>query len=526
MVAEVSWVGSMDHSLPPSTSLPGASGGPTWLSRIAELPNLAAAWDKVRRNAGAPGVDGVTVAAFERAVSNELSRLRLGLMDGSYRPRPVRAVDIPKPSGGLRTLGIPTVADRVVQQAVSQVLTPVWEALFSPSSHAYRRGHDAHDAVAQVQQHLTAGRPWVVDLDIEKFFDRIHHDRLLEQLHAQVPEAAVLTLIRQFLEAGVLRSGYRLPTTEGTPQGSPLSPLLANIVLDALDQHLDAQGQPFSRYADDVVLLCATEAEGHSALEAARAFLAERLQLRLNESKTRLCTPPEVTFLGFAFHRDAAGAWRRVISAASMEAFRTQVDEITAPEGGSMDVEAVSRELAAYVHGWENYYRHDETATTVKRLRAHARTAMRRLIWQQWGTPERRVQELVRRGISAEAAAEFVTACPDAATAASSPVLGGALPNAFFATCGLAPAPAVAAMPYDTPAVSGLKSTPARPAPFPAAKKQGAPPAAPETKSFAVPSGEWGLHLGLCLGLGPWGGLRGALDLRLPIGPKKGAGTP
>lgn len=431
----------------PVTNTVTDTGAATWLPRIADGANLTTAWEKVRRNGGAPGVDGVTNAAFESGFIKALPRLRQALLDGSYQPHPVRAVDIPKPSGGLRTLGIPTVTDRVVQQALHQVLGPVWEGNFSPSSHAYRRGHDALDAVAQVQTQLTAGREWIVDLDIEKFFDRIHHEGLLARVRSRVSEAAVLALIRSFLEAGVLRSGYRLPTTEGTPQGSPLSPLLANIVLDALDQELDACGQPFSRYADDVVMLCRTEEEARAALDKARAFLSDRLHLALNESKTRVCTPPEVTFLGFSFQRDATGAWRRAISAASMEAFRAQVDAVTARDDHAPDAEMVLHELAAYVHGWENYYRHPETAAAVRRLRAHARTAARRLLWRLWGTPERRTQELVRRGISPEVAREFVLACPDAAMAAASPVLGGALPNAFFATYGLAPAAAPAATP-------------------------------------------------------------------------------
>ncbi|MCB1244340.1 MAG: group II intron reverse transcriptase/maturase [Verrucomicrobiales bacterium] len=493
----------------PSPELPDSNKGsePSWLRRIADSANLMAAWERVRRNRGAPGTDGESVAQFERRLPTGLPRIRQSLLEGSYLPHPVRAVDIPKPSCGVRTLGIPTVEDRVVQEAIAQVLTPVWERLFSPSSHGYRRGHDAQDAVSQVQQHLVAGREWLVDLDIERFFDRIHHDRLLEALKAHVQDDALLRLIRDFLEAGMVRGGYRLPSTEGTPQGSPLSPLLANIVLDAFDQHLDHQEQAFSRYADDVVLLCATEEEARSALDDARCFLRERLNLALNESKTRLCTPPEVTFLGFSFQRDPAGAWRRCISAASLESFRAQVDQMTCEETavpGEGDL--LLRELAAYVHGWENYYRHPETSTTVKRLRAHARTALRRLFWCRWGSPERRVAELVRRGIPVDAARHLVQTCPDAATAAVHPVMGNALPNAYFASFGLGPETSPGSLPYGVVTPHSVKrASPGAPAGRRSSAVGGDNPDGPKP-------GGIGLHLGWWLSLGRFGALRGTFE--------------
>lgn len=501
---------------------------PPTVEGLVSQANIVAAWEKVRKNGGAPGVDGVTIPALSQQFAQEWARTRETIVSGCWQPQPVRAVDIPKPSGGTRTLGIPTVMDRVVQQALAQVIAPLWERGFSSSSYAYRPGRGAHQAVLAAQQVIASGREWVVDLDIEKFFDHVHHSRLLDRLAGRVQDEAMMALVHRCLEAGSVRGGFRLPAVEGTPQGSPLSPLLSNIVLDEFDQHLDTLQQPFARYADDIILFCPSEAAATERLEEARKFLAAQLDLQLNPDKTGIRSPDKLTFLGFTFASDGTGTWKRAIAPTSLEAFRLHVDELVeTAHGQSRSFDHVTQSITGYLQSWERYYRLVESPNLGKKLRTIARTAVRRFLWVSWGTPERRTSELVQRGVSLECARQFVQTCSDASAAATSAVMGNAVPNSALAAHGLDEPAATSAVPY---AVQGkIKS--AAPAPKPAFAKAPVPkPTIPSStpplghrtpvpveRSPALATGkDIGAHIGFCLCLGVFGSLKGAVDLRWP----------
>ena len=396
--------------------------------------NVARAWDRVRKNNGAPGMDGVTVAALKPVFSEAWGRTLAALEAGDYRPLPVRRVEVPKPAGGTRLLGIPAVMDRVVQQALAQVLAPDWEARFSPASYAYRPGRGAHDALAAAVQWLEAGGAWAAQLDIEKFFDRVDHGRLVERLGATGLDARLVELIRQFLAAGAVSGGVWEDTPQGTPQGSPLSPLLANIVLDGLDRRLEALGARHVRYADDVLILGRTRTETEAMVENAAAYLLAELNLRLNEGKTRLTPAPEAEFLGFRFRRLADGRWQRVIAPAAQEAFRGQVNALTEYRPG-VAPEAMLAEVCRFVRGWRCYFTVPGQPWAADQFQSHARARVRRWLWQSWSTPERRAAELTAGGLDAAAAQRASTLEADAPQLTA--VLGQAVPNAWFERCGL-----------------------------------------------------------------------------------------
>lgn len=396
--------------------------------------NVARAWDRVRKNNGAPGIDGVTVGALKAVFSEAWARTLAMLESGDYRPLPVRRVEVPKPAGGTRTLGIPAVMDRVVQQSLAQVLAPEWEARFSPASYAYRPGRGAHDALAAAVQWLEAGSAWAAHLDIEKFFDRVDHGLLVERLAATGLDARLVELIRHFLAAGAIFGGLWQDTPQGTPQGSPLSPLLANIVLDGLDHRLEALGARHVRYADDLLILGRTRTETEAMVENAAAYLLAELHLRLNDGKTRITPAHEAEFLGFRFRRLADGRWQRAISPAAHEGFRAQVNAIAEYRTG-VSQEAVLAEVCRFVKGWLCYFTVPGEPWLADQSQSHARARLRRWLWQSWSTPERRQAELIARGVDA-AVAERASAL-EVDDPKLMPVLGQAAPNACFVRCGL-----------------------------------------------------------------------------------------
>lgn len=406
------------------------------LPSLASDPNLLAAFAVVRANRGAPGVDGETIAAFETTLPTRLPALQSDLLAGTYRPSPVRAFDLPKASGGVRTLGIPTVVDRVVLQAISQVLTPLWEPTFSPFSFAYRPGRSAQDAVAAAQQYLAAGRSWVVDLDIEKFFDRVDHVRLMLRLGQRVHDAALLDLIADFLRSGRQRQNAPFEATSlGLAQGSPLSPLLANIVLDELDQEFTRLGWAFARYSDDCILLAASEQEARSMLDFIAGFLDHRLHLRLHPEKTRVVLPADAAFLGFTYRLSRYGQVQRQVTHQSFNEFRRKVRELARPDP-ARSFDATVRQVAEFVRGWSTYFGFAQDRT-VAAARSFARTRLRECAWQLWRDPAQRRQELIRLGVN-EAAAEtaaYRLALPH--DTVHIPALATAFPNAWFDRFGL-----------------------------------------------------------------------------------------
>lgn len=498
------------------------------LQSVLAVENVRRAWDKVRGNGGAPGCDRQTIAElaprFEKAWGETCERI----LKGVYRTKPVRQVKVPKADGGVRVLGIPTVIDRVVQQAVAQALAPLWEPHFSPHSYAYRPGRGAHDAVAAVQRALNAGGVWAADLDIERFFDSIDHDLLLKRLESRGCPGDVRELVAGFLRAGAISGGRREATPSGTPQGSPLSPLLANVMLDELDRTLTERGAPFARYADDVLILAPTEADASRRRMEAEEVLAG-LGLRLNAAKTRVLGAERVEFLGFSFARGERG-WIRCVAPGAMAAARDEVTAIVR-RAGVQDWEGIAREAGVYLAGWSAYFSHAERPWDVSAVRSHARVQLRVAMWRRWGSPARREQELVARGLHPEQARGLAESRIGEEEAGRSPVLGQAFPNSVFAPFGLAPAPAprkAAGGAYfqvpRTLSCGGSGSAAAGPkpsAPGTTARNAGAPHQESCVPSKPKEAGGW--RLGLTLAIGRF---RAELGVTIHRGTAAGRGKP
>jgi RNA-directed DNA polymerase len=380
------------------------------LEEVASVSNLALALLKVIRNQGAPGVDGQTVEEAQRNAEPLLAALRHDLLAGSYRPGDVRRVWLPKPGGGQRGLGIPNVVDRVVQQAVLQVLEPIFEPTFHLSSHGFRPHRGAHTAIAQVKEHLEAGYQTVVDIDLSKFFDRVHHQRLLDRIAQRVSDQRVLALVRHMLRAGVVMpDGTKITVTEGTPQGGPLSPLLSNIVLDELDRELERRGHRFVRYADDCNIFVRSVRAGQRVMASIRKFLEQRMRLKINEEKSGVREPHEVHFLGFRFQCWRTGdGWKVAVllSAKAERQLRTTVREMT-PSNWGRSLGTCMENLSRYLNGWVAHFRlcTEEGVKALKYIDAHIRRRLRAIIIRQRKRPRFLFRHLRSRGVSIKAAA-------------------------------------------------------------------------------------------------------------------------
>ena len=402
------------------------------MEEICEWNNLKEALGRVRTNKGSPGIDGMTVD--ELPDYPQLVPIREQLLEGSYQPQPVRRVEIPKPDGGVRKLGIPTVLDRFVQQAVMQVLEKRWDPTFSDSSYGFRPGRSTHQAVARAQEYLREGYGWVVDLDLEKFFDRVNHDRLMGAIAKRVGDKRVLRLIRAFLNAGVMEDGLVSPTVEGTPQGGPLSPLLSNLVLDELDRELEARGHRFVRYADDCNIYVRTERAGHRVMESVKQFITKRLKLRVNEAKSAVARPQQRKFLGFSF--TAGPDIRRRIAPKAIERFKDRIREITHRARGA-SMETVWATLTAYLRGWRGYFGFCETPDVLAGLDGWVRRRLRCAYWRQWKTRQRRRAALLQLGVRGPLAASTAGSTRGPWYLSRSKALCIALSNAYFRSRGL-----------------------------------------------------------------------------------------
>src|SRR5665811_1642332 len=319
------------------------------MEEICERENLKQALQQVKANRGSAGVDGMTVGGITDYLKQHWPAIREQLLSGTYEPKPVRRVEIPKPDGGVRKLGIPTVLDRFIQQAVMQVLQRRWDRTFSDHSYGFRPGRSAHQAVAQAQQYIAEGHGWCVDLDLEKFLDRVNHDKLMGQIAKRVEDKRLLKLIRAFLNAGVMENGLVSPSVEGTPQGGPLSPLLSNLVRDELDRELERRGHRYVRYADDSNIYVRSERAGQRVMESVKRFITDKLKLKVNESKSAVAKPQERKFLGFSF--TSGKELKRKIAPKAIDRFKERIREITAKSRGR-SMEKVMEELARYVRGW------------------------------------------------------------------------------------------------------------------------------------------------------------------------------
>lgn len=362
-----------------------------WMERVLEAGNVERAYAQVKRNAGAAGVDGMSVEAYAGHAAQHWAVIAAKLQAGSYRPGAVRGVSIPKPQGGERWLGIPNVQDRVIQQALLQVLGPEFDAEFSPHSYGYRAGRSAHDAVRAAQGHVQGGKEWIVDLDISAFFDEVNHDILMERVGRKIRDKRVLRLIGAYLRAPIRRGGVEEKRTKGTPQGGPLSPLLANLYLDELDQELEKRGLSFCRYADDVAIFVSSERSGERILESLTEWIGRRLRLRVNAAKSGTGRPWNGKFLGYRISREG----RIAPAKASLERLK---DKVRAHWDGCRSVPLGERiqQWQEYIRGWTNYFRVCEEWREIRALEGWMRRHMRKYFWQRWHNRQGRWNALRR----------------------------------------------------------------------------------------------------------------------------------
>jgi RNA-directed DNA polymerase len=410
-----------------------AVAGPS-MEGVVDRENLRKALARVKRNKGAAGIDGKTVDDLSAHLKEHWPAIRAQLLDGTYKPQPVRRVEIPKASGGLRPLGIPTVLDRFIQQAVLQVLQADWDGTFSETSFGFRPGRSAHQAVAQAQAYIASGYAVVVDTDLEKFFDRVNHDILMGLVAKRVADKRLLKLIRGILTAGVLEGGLVSPTEEGAPQGGPLSPLLSNLMLDVLDKELEKRGHRFVRYADDCNIYVRSRKAGERVLAGIEKFLDRRLKLKVNKAKSAVARSGVRKFLSFSF------TWgrkpRRRIAPQAIARFKARVRELTGRSAGRSLAQMIGK-LSLYLKGWRGYFGFCQTPSVLRKLDEWIRRRLRAVVWTQWKRGSARFDELRRRGVGRELALKTAGNPRGPWRLANSAALTMALPNIFFASLGL-----------------------------------------------------------------------------------------
>ena len=376
----------------------------------------------------------MTVGGLTDYLKQHWPTIREQLLNGTYVPQPVRRVEIPKPDGGVRKLGIPTVLDRFIQQAVMQVLQRRWDRTFSDHSYGFRPGRSAHQAVAQAQQYIAEGYGWVVDLDLEKFFDRVNHDKLMGQVAKRVEDKRLVKLIRAFLNAGVMENGLVSPSVEGTPQGGPLSPLLSNLVLDELDREVECRGHRFVRYADDCNIYVRSERAGQRVMESITRFITQRLKLKVNEAKSAVARPQQRKVLGFSF--TVGPEVKRVIAPQALDRFKQRLREITR-RAKSVSMETTMEELAPYMRGWRSYFGFCETPEVLVYLTRWVRLRLRAALWRQWKTPRRRRAALIALGVLPRLASNTAGSGRGPWYLARAKALSIGLSNAYFRSLGL-----------------------------------------------------------------------------------------
>jgi RNA-directed DNA polymerase len=404
------------------------------MEEVCQRDNLVRALKRVKANQGSPGIDGMRVEELTDYLKEQWPRIREQLLQGAYQPQPVKRVKIPKPGGGERPLGIPTVLDRLIQQAVMQVLQGSWDRTFSEHSYGFRPGRSAHQAVAQAQRHIVQGYGYVVDIDLEKFFDRVNHDILMGLVAKRVKDRRVLKLLRAFLNAGVLENGLVSPATEGTPQGGPLSPLLSNLMLDVLDKELERRGHRFVRYADDCNIYVRSVRAGERVMAGVSRFLENKLKLKVNRAKSAVARPEARKFLGFTFTFN--GDPKRRIAPQSLKRFKVRVRELIRTGRHLAPAHLVNR-LRLYLSGWRSYFGFCETPSVLRKLDSWVRRRLRLLYWRQWRRGRTRYVELRQRGVNHDLAAKTAGSTHGPWRLSRSPALSFALPNAYFVSLGL-----------------------------------------------------------------------------------------
>lgn len=404
------------------------------MEEVCKTENVNEAFKRVRSNEGSAGIDGMTVEELPRHLRRRWSELKQQLLSGVYQPQPVRRVEIPKPNGGMRNLGIPTVVDRFIQQALLQVLQKRWDATFSEHSYGFRPGKRAHQAVEAAQKYIEEGNRYVVDIDLEKFFDRVNHDKLMGQVAKRVKDKRVLKLIRGYLNAGVMENGVVVRREAGTPQGGPLSPLLSNLYLDELDRELERRGHRFVRYADDCNIYVKSERAGQRVMESIRKFITKKLKLKINESKSAVSRPQYRKFLGFSF--TFGKTTKRRIATESIKRFKSKIRRITQRTRG-IKLEGMVEQLKVYLEGWRGYFGYCQTPSVLGELEKWTRRRLRSVVWKQWKRGVNRYAQLRKMGIGKRLAAQTAGSNHGPWRLSNSPALAMALSNAYFKSLGL-----------------------------------------------------------------------------------------
>jgi len=405
------------------------------IEEVLSRENMLSALARVEANKGSHGVDGMSVKDLRRHLVQNWQAIRESIRNGTYDPSPVRRVEIPKPNGGTRLLGIPTVTDRLIQQAITQVLTPEFDPTFSEHSYGFRPQRRGHDAVRKARTYMQEGHRIVVDIDMEKFFDRIHHDRLMGKVAERVPDKAVLRLIRSYLKAGVMEGGLVKATTEGAPQGGPLSPLLSNIVLDELDKELEKRKLLFVRYADDCNIYVKTWKAGHRVMKSITAFIEGKLKLKVNREKSAVDRPWKRKFLGFTFSWDKKTP-RIKMAKASLQRVKAKIKAITS-RSKPIPIEIRLKELNQYLIGWCGYYALVDTKSIFQELDEWTRRRLRMCVWKQWKQPKTKVRKLLSLGVPKQKAYEWGNSRKKYWRIACSPILHRSLDNQYWSSLGL-----------------------------------------------------------------------------------------
>jgi RNA-directed DNA polymerase len=431
-VPSASVEGTETHTANLGTERPAEGWG--LMEEVCERTNLIRAYRAVKSNGGSPGVDGMTVHEMKGYFERHWKEIRERLLTGTYTPKPVKRVEIPKPNGGMRKLGIPTVVDRFIQQAVMQVLQKQWDPTFSEHSFGFRPGRSAHQAVKRAQEYQAHGNRYVVDMDLEKFFDRVNHDILMARIAKRVTDTRALRLIRAFLNAGVLEGGLVSPTREGTPQGGPLSPLLSNLLLDDLDRELERRGLCFVRYADDCNIYVRSKRAGERVMASITRYLTCRLKLTVNTEKSAVARPWERKFLGFSFTREREP--KRRLASKTVDRFKSRIRELTR-RTRQRSLEQVMKELRRYLTGWLGYFGYCQTPSVLHKLEEWVRRRLRSLIWKQLKRGKARYTALRERKIGHDLAAQTAGSSHGPWRIGKSPALNIAFNNEFFAKLGL-----------------------------------------------------------------------------------------
>jgi RNA-directed DNA polymerase len=400
------------------------------LEEILDIRNVQKAFKQVTANKGAGGIDGMQTDELRDYLNANWQTLRKQILEGAYRPQAVRRVEIPKAGAGTRMLGIPTVTDRLLQQAIAQWLSPKYEEEFSNYSYGFIEGRNAHQAVRQAQTNLNEGYEWVIELDLEKFFDRVNHDKLMGLLAKKITDKRILKLLRSYLTSGVMEDGVVIPRTEGTPQGSPLSPLMSNIVLNELDKELQARDHRFVRYADDCSIYVRSEKSAQRVLETITQYIENKLKLKVNRLKSKISRPIGSTLLGFSFFQSDTG-WQIRIAPKSLMKIKEKIKERTQRKDPS-PAKGKIKKMEATIRGWVNYFSIAEAQSKMKELDKWTRTRLRMGIWKQWKNAKTRIRNLKKLGIKPQLAYEWGYCRKSYCRVAHSPVLCRALNNDYF----------------------------------------------------------------------------------------------